>query len=241
MYKIFSISEAISFSYQSAIKNNYILFFAAIILYAVLIVMENLFSHYVYPLIYIELNINGRLFMILFNMIFNWILFMFPSVAITLGLAKVTLRVCDNESTSAGQLFEYFKEVKLVFKVMAGHILTIIMVIIGTCLLIVPGIIVALMFSQFNFCMIEHRLSVIEGLKMSKNLTSIKGVKPQLFFLYLTFFGIMLISFIPCGLGFFVSFPMAWMAYAFVYRTLAPMRKPEGEYNTNEIVVSPGI
>jgi len=241
MYKIFSISEAISFGFKNAIQKNYGIYIVAFLLFVALLIIQNLFSRFVYPLIWSDLEIHSKYAISFLDGLMNWILFMYFNVALTLGIYKVSLRVCDLKFVSVSQLFEYFKEGNLVLRVVLGHILLGAMIIIGFVLLIVPGIIIALMYSQFTFCMLENNSGVMEGMKMSKNLTSIKGVKSQLFVFFLALTCIGILGAIPCGIGLFFVFPLMWLSMAFVYRTLAPLKKPEGEYDTKEIVVSPGI
>lgn len=92
-----------------------------------------------------------------------------------------------------------FSRNKIVWKALLMNILEGLLVMVGTVLLVIPGIIVGLMYSQSNFILAENPdLSATEAMKKSREL--MKGNKWPLFKLSLSFIGWVILSgIIPAG------------------------------------------
>ena len=88
---------------------------------------------------------------------------------------------------------------------LGGTILYFLMVVGGFILLIIPGIIVALMFSQFYYLIIDRNLGVIDALKTSRLITS--GNKMTLFLIGLVMIPIAIIAALPCLIGLIFVIP----------------------------------
>ena len=96
-------------------------------------------------------------------------------------------------------LIEPFKDLNKAFKVVGVSLLVSLIVFLGTILFIVPGIILALMYSQAVFIMIDKpETSVGDALKQSAEM--MKGHKGEYFGFLLSFFGHYFLVFITCGL-----------------------------------------
>jgi len=102
---------------------------------------------------------------------------------------------------------------------LAASILVMIAVVIGFILLIVPGVILALMFSQTFNLIIDRNMGPIEAMKESARIT--KGFKWELFLLWILSVGVIIIGLICLLVGFFVAMPVIMLASIHAYRTLA--------------------
>ncbi|CEH33816.1 DUF975 family protein [Romboutsia lituseburensis] len=136
---------------------------------------------------------------------------------ITAGLAKFTLNLArDKESAKFSDLFSQFK---LFFKLLLMTIVINLAVVLGTMLLIVPGIILALMFSQSYYILVENpELSFVECL--SRSASMMKGHKMELFILELSFLGWFILSIISFGIGFIWYMPYYEMTVTNFYLNL---------------------
>lgn len=89
-------------------------------------------------------------------------------------------------------------------------------IVVGTFLLIVPGVIFGLMFSFYGYVMIEKKLNPIEALKESKRLTA--GAKWDLFLFSLLAIGLNLLGVLALFVGFLVTMTITFIAVAHLYR-----------------------
>lgn len=133
------------------------------------------------------------------------------------GLARFTLNLAkDKENAKFSNLFSQFK---LFFKLLIMSAIFYISVFIGLVLFIIPGIILALMFSQAYFIAVENpELSAIKCL--SKSTSMMKGHKRDLFVLTLSFIGWLLVCIITLGIGFLWYVPYYQMTLTNFYLEL---------------------
>jgi uncharacterized membrane protein/DNA-directed RNA polymerase subunit RPC12/RpoP len=89
---------------------------------------------------------------------------------------------------------------------------------IGFLLLIVPGIIVALMFSQSMFLVVDRSATLSEALRMSRTLTD--GHKLVLCGLFAIVWALSFVAAIPCYLGLIIFLPWKGLLTAIVYLRL---------------------
>lgn len=86
-------------------------------------------------------------------------------------------------------------------------------------LFIIPGIIKAIAYSQITFIIAENpNVSVFQALKISKTIT--KGFKGELFVLYISFIGWIIISYLTFGLCFFYALPYMRTTFSLTYQYL---------------------
>jgi uncharacterized membrane protein len=115
-----------------------------------------------------------------------------------------------------GRVKEKYKDFLRIF---TAYLLTYLCMFIGILLLFVPGIIVALMLSQTSFILKDQpELSAIEAIKQSADM--MKGHKMDLFLLWLSFIGWMLLSLLCVGLGFLLLMPYMQTTFAHFYEDL---------------------
>lgn len=111
-----------------------------------------------------------------------------------------------------------------------------VIVMVGTALLIVPGVIWALQFGLAPVLAAERGTDPLEALKESSRLT--QGRKSQLFFFALAALGINLLGLMALGVGAAFTMPLTVMAALFVYRRLLA-RGPEPEVHADHTLPTP--
>jgi uncharacterized membrane protein len=123
---------------------------------------------------------------------------------ITLGISKFTLNIATNKEKASFQ--DLFSGFNIYLKTLGLWIAMGVCIGIGTLLFIVPGIIVALMFSQAFFILCEdNQKSITECLKESSKI--MKGYKGSLFNLEFSFIGWWLLAAITFGIGALYVYP----------------------------------
>ncbi|MGY5239855.1 DUF975 family protein [Clostridium tertium] len=138
----------------------------------------------------IEISENLTLTLNLISLIFGGV--------VSTGLSKFLLNFTTNrEEPKFADLFSQFK---IFFKALGLFIIMGIAIILGTLFFIIPGIIVALMFSQAFYILAENPdKGIIQCLQESSNL--MYGYKWELFILQLSFIGWWSLSGLTLGIG----------------------------------------
>lgn len=132
------------------------------------------------------------------------------------GLTIFFLDISRENNPQFSQLFDGYKDV---LRIILTYLCFAIAVGIGFLLLIVPGIIIALMFSQAPFILKDNtELGAFEVLSKSANM--MKGHKMDLFLLGLSFIGWGILAMLTMGLGFFLLFPYMYTSFAHFYDDL---------------------
>lgn len=115
------------------------------------------------------------------------------------GLCTFILNIIRKKEVSICDIFSGFNG-KIFVKSLIIMILRGISVGIGYFILIIPGIILSIMFSQSYFILVDNnKLSAIDCMKASCQM--MKGNKKYLFVLILSFIGWFIIGQITCGIG----------------------------------------
>jgi uncharacterized membrane protein len=135
---------------------------------------------------------------------------------IGLGLTNIALKLADRQPV---ELSDLWSRAHLFLNYLVAEILYGLMVAVGLVLLIVPGIIVAIIFSFFAYVIVDHEAGPIESLSQSAAIT--KGARMDLFVFGLVLIGLNLLGAIALGVGLFVTTPISMVAVAYVYRQLA--------------------
>lgn len=118
---------------------------------------------------------------------------MLVSGAFTLGYTSYCINLFRNKEISPGQVFSGFEHF---LKALGLNIMTSIFVILWSLLLIVPGIIAALRYSQAYIIMVEHpEYGIFQCINESKRMMN--GNKAKLFVLGLSFIGWSLLASLP--------------------------------------------
>lgn len=135
----------------------------------------------------------------------------------TAGMFLFFLSISRGKETSVSQLFDGFNKFKRSF---IAYFITIFFILLWSLLLIVPGIIAALSYSQIYFILADDPLiSAKEALEKSKKMMD--GNKKKLFFLSFRFLGWALLSMLTFGIGFLWLMPYMQVTYAKFYQDVS--------------------
>jgi uncharacterized membrane protein len=138
------------------------------------------------------------------------------SIIFSLGLVKISLKICDREEPKISDLFSQYP---LFFRYLFASILKNLITLFGFILLIIPGIILSIRLGFFDYLIVDRNSRIIESLKKSWEIT--RGNVWNLFLLYILLGLINLLGFFALIVGLFWSIPTTIIAEAFVYRKLS--------------------
>lgn len=120
-----------------------------------------------------------------------------------IGLSTFSLAFSRRQEASVSQLFVGFNDFGRAF---VTYFLMVLYIFLWSLLLIVPGIIAALSYSQTFFILAEDKnIKAQDAIKKSKAM--MMGNKKKLFYLCLRFFGWFLLSLLTLGIGFLWLMP----------------------------------
>ena len=135
---------------------------------------------------------------------------------INIGLATYSLSIANEEDYSYGQIatgFKYF------FKALFLYLMFGISFLIGLIFLIIPGVIIALMFSQIFYIMAEDpQIGMIDAFKKSASL--MKNKKFQFFGLGIRYFGLFILGIFTLGIWWLWLIPQMYVSFAIFYKEL---------------------
>ena len=135
---------------------------------------------------------------------------------ISIGLATYSLAIANQKDYSYYQIFTGFK---YFFKALFLFLLFNILFLIAFICLIIPGIIIALMFSQIFYIMADDpETGVIDAFKKSASL--MKNKKLQLFGLVMRYFGLFILGVFTLGIWWLWLIPQAYVSFAIFYKEL---------------------
>lgn len=134
-----------------------------------------------------------------------------------LGLAMFSLSLARGQEAKLEQIFEGFKRFG---KALVAYLLMMVYIILWALLLIVPGIIAAISYSQVFFILAnDESISATDALKKSKAMMF--GYKWKYFYLGCRFLGWFLLSIVTLGIGFLWFVPYVHVTMAKFYDDLA--------------------
>ena len=132
---------------------------------------------------------------------------------LAVGMAIFTLSISRNQEPSVSQLFNGFSKFSLAF---GAYILMIVFTVLWMLLLIVPGIIAAISYSQTFYIIAENdSIDAMTAIDRSKQM--MYGHKWKYFCLCWRFFGWFILSCLTCGIGFLWLIPYAMVSFARFY------------------------
>src|SRR3989344_624682 len=138
-----------------------------------------------------------------------------------LGLSVFALAISRDKEASISQLFTGFNDF---IRTLVAYLLMGIFILLWALLLIVPGIIAALAYSQTFFILAEDKsIPARDAIKKSKAM--MYGHKKKLFYLTLRFFGWFLLCLITLGIGFFWFLPYIYVTMAKFYEEVSRSQK----------------
>lgn len=135
---------------------------------------------------------------------------------LTLGQVKYFMKFRAGENPPIETLFEGFKQF---IPSLLLQLLIAIFVFLWSLLLIIPGIIAALSYSQAFYIMNDNpQIEALDALKQSKEM--MKGYKGKLFMMWLSFLGWALLCILTLGIGFLWLNPYIQLSLANFYGDL---------------------
>ena len=144
------------------------------------------------------------------------------------GMALFSLAYSRDQPASVAQLFHGFNRFGTA---LVAYLLVVVLVVLWTLLLIVPGIIAAFRYSMTFFLLAEDdSLGPIEALSRSKEL--MEGNKWKYFCLTCRFFGWSLLAILTLGIGFLWLYPYMMVSYAQFYDDLKEVDAPTSPEET---------
>ena len=140
----------------------------------------------------------------------------FALIPLSVVLYWVFLDAYRNEPIRIAPLFTVYQNGKLTLKLIGTSLLFGLFVFLWSLLLIIPGIIKSLSYSQTFFLLKDHpEYSALQAISESKK--RMKGYKGKLFLLYLSFIGWGLLSILTFGIGFLWLVPYIYTSLAAFY------------------------
>lgn len=133
-----------------------------------------------------------------------------------IGWAFFFLSFSRRQDAQLSQLFDGFQNFT---KALVTYLLMILFILLWTILLVIPGIVAALSYSQTFFILAENpQMESMDVLRKSKAL--MKGNRWKLFFLLWRFFGWFLLGILSLGIGFLWIMPYVQTTLARFYDDL---------------------
>jgi uncharacterized membrane protein len=127
-----------------------------------------------------------------------------------LGVTFFSLNLARKQDTRVEVLFEGFKDFG---RALGTYLLMILYIILWTLLLVIPGIIKAISYSQTFYILAEDKsIGAEEAIK--KSMTMMDGYKMRYFVLGLSFIGWILLSILTLGIGFLWLIPYMQVTFA---------------------------
>ena len=197
--KSVAIAEAVVFGWE-AMKKNFGFFIGPVLVFLVVAGMQFISR-------LAEDDHLGLLFLELIGFLL--------SMVVSMGLIRISLKFCDNEKASFGDLFSCFP---LFFRYFISTVLYCIIVCVGLILLIFPGVIWAIKFAFYDYFIVDKGLGSFEALEASSRITM--GVKGQLLGFFLIIVLISALGLLCLLVGLFVALPTIFVAQALIYRKL---------------------
>lgn len=138
-------------------------------------------------------------------------------LGLELGIIGVALKLLADQATKYSDLFALYP---LAPQFLLASIIGGIMIGVGIVFFIIPGVYIAIRLSQTPFLIADWKLSGIDALKKSWEIT--RGNTLQLFFLVVVVCVLNIVGALLLLLGLFVTIPVTMLAMAYVYRKIAP-------------------
>ncbi|HZW60635.1 MAG TPA: hypothetical protein VFF04_00235 [Candidatus Babeliales bacterium] len=133
-------------------------------------------------------------------------------IAMQLGYAQIALDVHDTGKSSVSRIFSSFWALP---KVIIATILSLLVIIPGLILLIIPGIYLTIRLYFFWFFILDKNAGIFESLKLSWQAT-----RGQVWHLFLLLLVLALFGLAVKMVAFFFLLPFTLIVYVYVYRRL---------------------
>lgn len=139
------------------------------------------------------------------------------SIVFTLGYTKNMFQALDGIEP---QFSAYGQQSRKILTYFLASLLMSVIVLIGLCLFIIPGIYLALRLQFYQALIVEEDAGTLESLKRSWAITS--GETSRLFLLWLAMLGILVVGLALFVVGVLLALPVTYMMYCETFRRLNP-------------------
>ena len=144
------------------------------------------------------------------------VLALFIAGPMLVGVSMFSLSLSRGENARLEQIFEGFKNYGTV---LGAYLLMVVLILLWMLLLIIPGIIAAIAYSQTFYILAEDdTIGSMDALKKSKEMMD--GYKWKYFCLGLRFIGWALLCILTLGIGFLWLSPYIQISYAKFYEDI---------------------
>jgi len=140
-----------------------------------------------------------------------WVL----DLIVGLGVMRMALRFVDGEK---GELVDLFSTFSLIGPYLIASIMVGLAVIVGFCLLILPGVYWAVRLYMFPWVIVDKRVGAFEAMRQSWAIT--EGSFWNLFLLGLLLCGINILGTMALLVGLLLTIPLSVLAVGYAYRRL---------------------
>ncbi len=162
----------------------------------------------------------------------GWIGSLIINGPLVLGMSIFFLSLSRKQDAQLSQLFDGFQRLT---QALVAYLLMILFILLWTILLVIPGIVAALSYSQTFFILAENpQMAGSDALKKSKAM--MKGNRWKLFCLCWRFFGWFLLGILSLGIGFLWIMPYLQTTLARFYDDL---KAGEGLPSMESVVSQP--
>lgn len=142
---------------------------------------------------------------------------LFFTIPVTIGVTNFYLNFSRGKTLDVFSIFNYFNNRYLVY--IWNSVVSLIRIALWSLLLIVPGIVAAISYSQSYFILAEDdSISALGALEKSKKM--MYGHKWKYFLLLLSFIGWFILSIVTLGIGFLWLIPYMYVTQAKFYNDL---------------------
>lgn len=139
------------------------------------------------------------------------------SIVFTLGYTKNMFQALDGIEP---QFSAYGQQSAKILTYFLASLLMSVIVLVGLCLFIIPGIYLALRLQFYLALIVEENAGILESLKRSWAITS--GETSRLFLLWLAMLGILVVGLALFVVGVLLAVPVIYMMYCETFRRLNP-------------------
>jgi len=133
-----------------------------------------------------------------------------------LGIVKISVKLADKEPIAVGDMFA---QAGRLFPFVVATLIFDLAIVLGTVLLVIPGVIVFLGLCFYSFPLVDKKAGMVDALKQSWALT--KGVKLKILGFLIVVSLVNMLGVLLLLIGMFVTVPVTYVAFAHVYRKLS--------------------
>jgi uncharacterized membrane protein len=208
----FSLSEAISFSWNIAIKNLWLLVGVLLIPYGIRWILSLIAASFIQ---------SGNGFEIALGVL-TYIIDLIFYLEVSFAGMVIYFKLVDKKKVGKEELFKYF-DAKLLYRFFLISFVYALITFVGIVLFVIPGIYFATKYWFAGYIYVDKRTGVVESFKESARLT--QGIKMKLFYLGILQVLIQIGGLLALLVGLFIAVPINYLSDIYVYRKITKTLK----------------